>query len=274
MMPGLELGDLDSVARFAADVRAEYTALDLLVNNAGTGRAADPVTAQGFESVFATNHLGYFALTGHLLDLLRQAKGTQPVGGGQQPRVVSVGSNLYRRMKVSLPLHDLTAEVPPARAYVASKLAVLLFAGELDRRLRATRSPVRSLAAHPGVAATAMQQQAGNPLEWAAGRALHLVLGRSADAGAIPLLFSATAPGAPADRVLGPSLRKRDLRVHADPIRRPATDRTLAQRLWNVSEAATGVRIASTPAPKLRQRTAHLDADVSPVGVWWLTTQP
>lgn len=163
--------------------------------------------------------------------------------------MVSVGSNLYRRVKVRLPLDDLTAKVSPARAYVASKLAVLLFAVELDRRFRAARSPVRSLAAHPGVAATPMQQQAHGPLQWAAGRALALALGRSADAGAIPLLFAATAPEVPAGRFLGPSLRKRDLRVHADPLRPPATDRTLAHRLWDLSEAATGVRIAPEPIP-------------------------
>lgn len=236
----LDLADLQSVARFAADVRAEHHALHLLVNNAGTGRPVERLSAQGFQATFATNHLGHFALTGHLLPLLERADAEAVA------RVISVGSNLYRRLKVALPLDDLTAQMSPGRAYVASKLAVLVFAVELDRRLRTAGSGVRSVAAHPGVAATPMQQQAGSPLEWLAGRLLGAALSRSAEAGAIPLLYAATAPTVPSDRFLGPSLRKRDRRVHADALVGAATDADLAVRLWSVSEQATGVRV--TPA--------------------------
>lgn len=73
---------------------------------------------------------------------------------------------------------------------MAAKLAVLMFAAELDRRLQAGGSPVRSLAAYPGVADTPMQRQAGNPAEWLLGRALNLALGRSAAAGAHPIAVS------------------------------------------------------------------------------------
>lgn len=228
----LELDDLDSVARFADAVRADHSSLHLLLNNAGTVKPAARLSAQGFQSTFATNYLGHFALTGLLLDRLNQA---------EQPRVVSVGSMLYRRLKITLPLDDLAADVPAGRAYVASKLAALLFADELERRLRVIGSPVRSLAAHPGVADTPMQQQTGNVAERLINGALHLALGRSAEAGALPLLFAATAPAAPTGVLLGPSLRKRDLRIHADALVAPATDRALAARLWSVSERATGV---------------------------------
>ena len=229
----LELGDLDDVARFASGVRADHRALDLLMCVAGTGKPATARTAQGFQSVFATNHLAHFALTGHLL---------APLAAGQDARVVSVGSNVYRRIQVDMPLEDLGASASSAKEYVASKLAVLMFADELERRLRAAGSPVRSLAAHPGVADTPMNRQAGGGLlEKGVGAALRVGLGRSAEAGTVPLLFAATAPQAPARVMLGPSLRKRDLRVHAQPLVAPADDRALAARLWEVSEQATGV---------------------------------
>jgi len=162
-------------------------------------------------------------------------------------RVVSVGSNLYRRVRVTLPLDDLSADVPAARSYVASKLAVLLFATELDRRLRAAGSSVRSFAAHPGVADTPMQQQARGRAERTVARLMTQAIGRSARAGAIPLLYAATAPDAPTGVFLGPSLRKHDLRVHAALLVPPADDRALAGRLWAASEAATGVRFLSAP---------------------------
>lgn len=236
----LELGDLTSVAEFAHGVRTDHPVLDLLMCVAGTGRAATPHSAEGFQSVFATNHLAHFALTGELLGALSRARNA---------RVVSVGSNVYRRVAVDLPLDDLGASASAAKEYVAAKLAVLMFALEFDRRLRAAGSPVRSLAAHPGVADTPMNRQAGGSLlEKSLGRLLRVVLGRSAEAGTIPLLFAATAPPAPTGVLLGPSLRKHDLKVYAQPIVGPADDRVLAARLWEVSERATGVDFGLPPA--------------------------
>lgn len=243
----LALDDLDSVRRFAAGTLEAHPRLDLLVNNAGSGRPVLPLTRQGFQRTFATNHLGHFALTGLLLPGLAR---------GERARVVSVGSNLYRRVRVEMPLDDLAAPAPAGEAYVASKLAVLMFALELDRRLRFAGSTVRSFAAHPGVADTPMQRQAGNPLEWVVGRALNAAIGRSPEAGALPILFAATAPQAPGAVLLGPSLRKNDLRVHAEPPRPPADDVELAARLWTVSEAATGVSfdLEAAPGPAMALR--------------------
>lgn len=200
----------------------------------GKMRSEKQLSVQGFQSVFATNHLGHFALTASVFDALL---------AGDQPRVVTVGSNLTQRMKVALPLDDLSQQVSAGKAYVGSKLANLMFAHELERRLRTAGSPVRSLAAHPGVAATPLQKQVGNPLEWVIGRALGLTLGRSAAAGAIPLLFAATSPEAPTGVFLGPGLRKRDVRVHAEALVPPANDVALARRLWTVSQQATGQRL-------------------------------
>lgn len=231
----INLLDLDSVKRFATELH-EGPALDLLVNNAGAGGGARALSPQGYERTWATNFLGPFAFTGLLLDLL---------GRGGEPRVVHVGSNAYTRIKVELPLDDPAGERTwsAGRAYVASKLADLVFGHELERRLHAAGSPVRSLLAHPGVASTPLQQSAESRAERAVGRLLNLAFGRSADAGAIPLLYAATAHGAPTGVFLGPSLRKSDLRVHAQPLRPPADDTLLADRLWSTAERLTGISI-------------------------------
>ncbi len=242
----VDLLDLDSVQRFATGMRASPS-VDLLVNNAGVGGGARTLGPQGYERTWATNFLGPFALTGLLLGQL---------GRGTPARVVHVGSNAYNRIKVELPLDDPAAEKAwsPGRAYVASKLANLMFGAELQRRLQATGSPVHSLLAHPGVANTPMQQSAESRSERALARLLNLTLGRSADAGAIPLLYAATAPAAPTGVFLGPSLLKRDLRVHAQPLRPPANDVLLAQHLWATAERLTGVTI-QLPAAEPRQES-------------------
>jgi NAD(P)-dependent dehydrogenase (short-subunit alcohol dehydrogenase family) len=230
----LDVADLDSVARFAEQMAAETDQVDLLVNNAGIGGGPRRLSPQGYELTWATDFLGPFALTGRLLPLLE---------GANDARIVTVGSNLYKRISVNLPLDDPAAERSYSgfKAYVAAKLADLLFAVELERRLRANGSRVRSLAAHPGVANTPMQKSASSIPERVAARALSVVLGRSPETAAIPLLFAATAPDAPADKFVGPAFGKRDRRVHADPVVAPANDRELASRLWATAEALTGM---------------------------------
>lgn len=243
----LDLLDLDSVKRFADGLHGR-PAVDLLVNNAGVGGGARMLSPQGYERTWATNFLGPFALTGLLLEQL---------GRGTDPRVVHVASNAYKRVKVELPLHPAAESTwSPGRAYVASKLANLIFGNELQRRLHAAGSPVRSLLAHPGVANTPMQQSAERRSERALARLLNLVLGRSADAGAIPLLYAATAPAAPTGAFLGPSLRKNDLLVHAQPLLPPADDVLLAQHLWTTAEQLTDVTINLPATEPGRKQTA------------------
>lgn len=161
--------------------------------------------------------------------------------------MVFVGSNLYRRIRVQLPLTDPAADngFSAAKVYTASKLADILLGVELDRRLRAADSTVRSLVAHPGVADTPMQRGATGWLPQLVGAALRLAIGRSADAGALPLLYAAAAPDAPSGAFLGPSLSKRDLRVHADALVCPADDPDLAARLWTALEAQSGIAITT-----------------------------
>ena len=140
----LDLGSLDSVRAFADGYEGD---VDLLVNNAGVMAPPRQETADGFELQFGTNHLGHFALTAHLLDRVRD-------------RVVTLSSGAHRIGKIDF--DDLQREKRYFRwtAYGQSKLANLMFALELDRRLRRAGSPVLSVAAHPGYAATNLQSAA------------------------------------------------------------------------------------------------------------------
>lgn len=144
----LDLADLDSVRAFAAVVRAAHPRLDVLVNNAGVMAPPRSLSPQGHESQFASNHLGHFALTGLLLDLLTP---------GIDPVVVTVSSANHR--KASLFFDDLTGErhYSPMGYYNQSKLANAVFGHALHRRLAEAGSPVRSVLAHPGYTATGLQ---------------------------------------------------------------------------------------------------------------------
>jgi len=237
----VDLLDLDSVRRFADALRAEHTSIDVLVNNAGISNQPRWLSPQGQESQFAVNHLGHFALTGLLLDLLQE---------GSRPRVVSIGTNLYRRVKTNIDFDDLTGEHSYSRthSYIQSKVAAITFGDELDRRLQAAGSPIRSLIAHPGMAKTPSLDTLESMRDRALMAVMKAIFARSAEQGAAALLFAAAAPEAPAGLFLGPGTLKFDRRIHKDALRPPADDHRLAARLWVVSEELTGVSYLSAPA--------------------------
>ncbi|SDD56540.1 oxidoreductase [Glycomyces harbinensis] len=232
----LDLADLDSVKAFAADYDGH---LDVLVNNAGIMIPPRRLTKQGHESQFGTNHLGHFALTGLLLDRL---------GKGQHPRVVTVSSLAHLSGRIHF--DDLTGErsYGPVRYYEQSKFANMLFTLELDRRLRAAGSPVRSLAAHPGFSDTQLMQSA-NALVRAAGKVVMPFVTQSAAAGALPQLYAATDPRAEGGQYFGPGGRRErkgwPVLVQPAPT---AEDPGTAKRLWELSETLTGVRFPLTAA--------------------------
>ena len=177
----LDLGDLASIEAFAAE---HADPLDLLVNNAGIMAPPRRETPDGFESQLGVNHLGHFALTGRLLAALQDAAA---------PRVVTLSSTAHRMGKIDF--DDLQGERSYKRwgAYGQSKLANLLFMLELDRRARAAGSPLASLAAHPGYAATNLQFASPPLHERIAMRVLNVVVAQSAEMGALPTLYAATA---------------------------------------------------------------------------------
>lgn len=235
----LDLMDLETVRRFADGLRADAVTVDALINNGGIGSVPLRLSPQGVESQLATNHLGHFALTGLLLDQLT---------AGRDPVVVTVGSGLYRLGR--LDPADLAGErgYSPGGAYATSKLANVLFALELDRRLRAAGSPVRSLLAHPGMARTDLDRDAP-PLTRAVGALMGLLLRRPIDDAVAPILYAATQTEAPTGRHIGPGRPLRRARPTFESLSGAATDLDLAIRLWSRSVQLTGVDIRPT-APR------------------------
>ncbi|MFD7338713.1 oxidoreductase [Streptomyces violascens] len=230
----LDLADLASVREFAA--KFPYEQLDLLINNAGVMALPYGKTADGFETQFGVNHLGHFALTGLLLPRLRAAGAA---------RVVSVSSGMHALANIDI--GDLNSEHRYRRwiVYGRSKSANLLFIHELARRLRAAGSDIVAAAAHPGYAATNLQTQAVR-MEGrrAAERIVELgnrVMAQPAEAGALPTLYAATAPGVRPDSFTGPSL----MMWRGAPARSWRARWTLndvaGERLWAASEQLTGV---------------------------------
>ncbi len=233
----LDLSNLASVRSFAEALLAREPALPLLINNAGVMALPYRRTADGFEMQFGTNHLGHYALTGLLLPALLAAPGA---------RVVTV-SSLYH-MQGTIAFDDLDSAKSYNRwgAYAQSKLANLLFAYELQRRLAAAGSAAISVGCHPGYAATNLQN-AGPEME---GSRLGLLLGRVGNAlfaqspakGALPTLYAAVAPGVNGCDYVGPDgplgARGYPIKIHSSS---RSHDQEAARRLWEVSEQLTGV---------------------------------
>lgn len=229
----LDLADLASVRGFAERVRGEVTGLDLLINNAGVMAPPRRETADGFELQLGTNHLGHFALTAQLLATME---------GREDARVVTVSSGAHRMGQIDF--DDLQSErrYRRWRAYGQSKLANLLVAFELDRRLRAAGSAIRSVAAHPGYAATNLQSAAPPFLDRLVMVVTNRVLAQSAEMGALPQLYAATHPGIEGGTYIGLD-GIAEQRGHPKPVHasRAARDEEAARRLWEVSEQLTGV---------------------------------
>ncbi len=233
----LDLASLASVAGFCGRMTAGMTGLDILVNNAGV--MAPPkrqVTADGFELQLGTNYLGHFALTAGLLPLLRAGAG---------PRVVSLSSVAHRQGKIQFGDLQFERRYLPWGAYAQSKLAMLMFALELQRRSDAAGWGLMSNAAHPGFSRTALIANgpgAAGPMG-AVSRLMGGLVGQSAAAGALPTLMAATAPEAKGGAYYGPT---GPFEIVGPPgpaaMSALARDPLTAARLWAVSEALTGVR--------------------------------
>jgi NAD(P)-dependent dehydrogenase (short-subunit alcohol dehydrogenase family) len=222
----LDLADLASVRAFADGWEGD---LDVLVNNAGVMAIPEKRTADGFEMQIGTNHLGHFALTNLLLPQIRD-------------RVVSVSSGAHRMG--SIRLDDLNWErggYQRWRAYGQSKLANLLFISELQRRLDDAGSAVRALAAHPGYAATNLQNRTENVVQNTIMAISNKLLAQSDEMGALPTLYAATQD-IPGDSFVGPD-GFQEQRGHPKLVGRSgaARDGETAKRLWTLSEELTGV---------------------------------
>ena len=234
----LDLADLGSVAAFAEAFRKKHARLDLLVNNAGVMAIPLRRTADGFEMQFGTNHLGHFALTGRLLDLLLATPGA---------RVVTVSSNAHRIGRIDFANLSAERSYHPWRAYGQSKLANLLFTFELQRRLARRGAGVIAVAAHPGYAATRLQEasarESGSRFMERLMKLGNRLLAQDAASGALPSLYAATAPDVRGGDYYGAGSWF-EMRGHPRKVGTSARarDERTAERLWSVSEELTGVR--------------------------------
>lgn len=237
----LDLADQASVADFAARLLRDARPIEILVNNAGVmALPKREETVDGFERQLATNYLGHFALTARLLPILTAVRA----------RVVQLSSIAHRRGRIAF--DDLNAErgYSAWSAYAQSKLAMLMFALELDRRSRANGWGLTSVAAHPGVARTGLIDSGplGNrPFARWLMRLIYLPLiapwsSNSAAGGALPILLAATGPGVQGGSYVGVT-RLREMTGPPGPaVAEPqALDSQAAARLWDTTEAMLGL---------------------------------
>ena len=224
----LDLGDLSSVRSFVAGYLADHDSLHLLINNAGIMVPPYGKTAQGFETQFGVNHLGHFALTGSLLDLITNTPGS---------RIVTVSSIAHYMGRIDFADLNWEKGYRAQAAYGQSKIANLLFTYELQRRLAAAGKDTIAVAAHPGWTETNLQEHAKGV------KFLNRFLAQEPLMGALPTLYAATEPGVNGAEYFGPN---GFMEMNGSPKKvksnKRSHDRNVAERLWNISEELTGVR--------------------------------
>jgi NAD(P)-dependent dehydrogenase (short-subunit alcohol dehydrogenase family) len=240
----LDLSSLASVAALGDELNAEGRPIDILINNAGVMTPPQrDTTSDGFELQFGANHLGHFALTGHVLPLLRAAEGS---------RVVSLSSIAARSGRMNFDDLQFENSYAPMQAYGQSKLANLIFARELARRSREGGWGVTSTAGHPGLTKTNLQISGPSH-----GRAKPSTMERlykfswrfmpflwqEVDEGILPALYAATSPQAQNGAFYGPrgfmGLAGGGVIEANTPSH--AKNEADGRRLWEVSERLTGV---------------------------------
>lgn len=226
LMP-LDLADQRSIKDFVAQFTDKYSKLDILLNNAGLMAPPLTKTVDGFEMQFGTNHLGHFTLTGLLLSSLEKA---------EQPRVVTVSSLAHYTGNIYFDNLDGGKGYFRWTFYGQSKLANLLFALELHKRLRKNGSKIDSIAVHPGYSDTNLQNASGVDI-------FNRLFAQPQHMGCYPIVYAATSNAAKSGEYYGPN-GFMEVAGYPAPARarKLAKDPKLAERLWRVSENLTGMR--------------------------------
>ena len=232
----LDLGSLSSVREFAANYKEKYSQLDLLINNAGIMFPPYSKTEEGFESQIGVNHLGHFLLTALLIDLMPD---------NSDARIVSLSSNAHKFGKINF--DDLQSEqkYSSTAAYGQSKLACLMFADELNRKLKASGKNILSVAAHPGVAQTELARHMPGFLVTLIRWTIAPFITHPVDEAALPTLLAALGSEVKGGDYFGPQGKgemtgEPGVAVKADH----AKDTEVAAKLWQVSEELTGQKFA------------------------------
>ena len=235
---GLDLADLSSVHEAADTIASGNPVVDVLVNNAGLMAMPKGTTVDGFETQFGVNHLGHWALTARLLGALLASKAG---------RVVTVTSTAHHIGHAVDP-HNLNLDrrYEPWLAYGRSKLANYHFAIGLQRQFEAAGVATQSLLAHPGLANTDLQDttviEGGGGIFGRLSQVMASTIGQSSASGALPQLRAATDPSAGGGQFYGPMFVNSGPPVSRPILRRVGMDQAI-ERLWTVSEQATGLAI-------------------------------
>ncbi len=243
----LDVSDLDSVREFAEEFDGKYEQLHYLINNAGIVMPPMGHTKQGFERQIGTNFLGPFALTGRLLKKLDATPGA---------RIVNVASVAHKFNNLDIDdLHFEKRKYNEKKGYAQSKMAIMQFTLELDRRLQAAGSGTRALAAHPGYAATGLANSDMKLARtWIGRQAIGLgnaLFANTALQGALCNLYAAIARDAQGGDYIGPDglMEMRGAPKKVTPVP-AAQDQASAARLWTKAEELTGVSyLSAAPDP-------------------------
>lgn len=231
----LDLTDMNSIKSFVAKFKQNHTKLDVLLNNAGIMMVPYGLTKNGFENQVGTNHLGHFALTGLLLDLLK----TTP-----KSRVVNVSSMAHKSgiMDFDNILYDNGKDYSPMKAYGRSKLSNLLFTYELQRFFEKNKLDCQAIAAHPGVSDTNLFNHAAPKWVMNLLRPLFLLMIQPAKMGALPELRAAVDPNAKGGEYYEPN-GKREVKGYPVVVQSNAASHNIedARKLWGISEKLTDV---------------------------------
>lgn len=237
----LDLSSLDSVRKFTSKFLKKYDRLDLLINNAGIMAPPFKITKDGFESQFQVNYLGHFLLTKKLLPLMQKTAGS---------RIISLSSKAHENGKIDF--NNLQGQRSYSRfgAYRQSKLACLIFALELDRKLKEIESPVLSLAAHPGASNTNLAKYIPKWLKTILLPIFYPLL-HSPQKAALPTLFAALGNHVASGEYFGPKgiLGLRGKPGKVQPAKQ-AKDPLVAHKLWKVSEELIAEEFHVNPIDK------------------------
>lgn len=222
----LDLSSLDRVKAFSEKITADETRLDLLINNAGVMIPPASKTVDGFEIQMGVNFVAHFALTGHLFGLLEATEGS---------RVITLSSIAHRGAEINFNNFRLESPYEPWREYGQSKLAGLILALELDKRLRVNGRQLASLAAHPGFSKTELQKNMSEEM-------LNSIELMTAKEGAQPTLTAALSPEAESGQYWGPDGPGESSGQPAlAKIDTAALDEVVNAKLWDWAEKATGI---------------------------------
>lgn len=223
----LDLASLDSVRKGAEELRSRISKIDGLINNAGIMQTPEQRTADGLEMQLGTNHIGHFLWTALLFDLVEAASG----------RIVIVSSVAHKFGKINF--NDLMSEksYSPSLAYCQSKLANLIFAMDLDRKLKVKKSSVSVYACHPGYSATNLQSTGPAALLSGIYKVLNIAVAQAQYNGAIPTVLCAAGKEAKAGGYYGPqNIGETRGRISDAIVSNKALDKTTAEKLWKASE--------------------------------------